>query len=255
MEPTSDLSKFRNLNNDESNVEAVVPIAEELRRLLSSIRDYTNRILKEPTGTLSATQRNLLNKVQKAIENMGGQIDNLFQMTSLATGSVALMPGPIDLLHCIDETVTQARISLSKKELALRMDFPEQIPPLEGTREPVIQIVSNLITNAVGASPNGEEIILAARVQEVEGAKFLFFTVSDAGEGVPPEDLSRVFQPMGLADDPIQGLGASTEGLSIVKNLCKVLDGRVWFDSEVGIGSTFTILMPAAEPASPPSNG
>ena len=70
-------------------------------------------------------------------------------------------------------------------------------------------------------------------------------TISDAGEGISTEDLGRVFQRVEPADYiPIPGLGESSMSLSIVQDLSEAIGGRIWFDSEVGIGSTFTILMP-----------
>jgi signal transduction histidine kinase len=128
------------------------------------------------------------------------------------------------------------------------MDFPEEMPSISGDAEAIIQIVVHLLNNAIGASPEGEEIVVAARLQAAEEADFLLLTFSDAGEGIPTEDLVRVFQPMDQADtEPIQGLGETGIGLSIVKALSEAMGGRVWFDSEVGEGSIFTVLLPVGE--------
>jgi two-component system phosphate regulon sensor histidine kinase PhoR len=232
----------------EPNIEAVASTAKELRRSLSSIHYYTDLMLEETSITISPKQRSILINLQQAIRIMETQIENLFRFAAIEIDTSSLMPEKNDLLYCIDEAVSLASVSLREKELALRMDVPEQIPPLAGEIEPVIKIISHLLDNAIGASPIKEEIILAARVQQVEEAKFVFLTVSDVGEGIPPKDLDRVFQPFDKSDDvPIQGLGVDTEGLSIVKELSEALDGRVWFDSEVGVGSTFTVLMPSVE--------
>lgn len=235
-------------NQKEPNIEAVVSTAKELRRSLSSIHYYTDLMLEEIASTISPKQRSILINLQQAIRIMETQFENLFRFASIEIDTASLMPEENDLLYCIDEAVSLASISLREKELALRMDFPEKIPPLAGEKEPVIKIISHLLDNAIGASPIKEEIILAARVQEVEEAKFVFLTVSDAGEGIPTKDLDRVFQPFDKTNDvAIQGLGVGTEGLSIVKELSEAIDGRVWFDSEVGVGSTFTVLMPSVE--------
>jgi signal transduction histidine kinase len=248
MKQSDDRAAAGKEQQEEPNIEAVVSTAKELRRSLSSIHYYTDLMLEETASTISTKQRNILVNLQQAIRVMETQIENLFRFASIEIDPASLMPEQIDLLHCIDEAVSLASASLRDKELALRMDFPEQIPPLAGEKEPVIKIVSHLLDNAIGASPTKEEIILAARVQEVEEAKFIFLTISDAGEGIPPKDMDRVFQLSEKSDDvPIQGLGAGTEGLSIVKELSEAIDGRVWFDSEVGVGSTFTVLLPSLE--------
>jgi signal transduction histidine kinase len=248
MKQFDDQPTPRKKQQEEPNIEAVVSTAKELHRSLSSIHYYTDLMLEESSSTMSTKQRNILVNLQQAIRIMETQIENLFRFASIEVDPASLLPEQIDLFHCIDEAVSLASASLREKELTLRMDFPEQIPPLAGEKEPVIKIVSHLLDNAIGASPIKEEIILAVRVQEVEEAKFVFLTVSDVGEGIPPKDMDRVFQPIDKSDDvPIQGLGVGTEDLSIVKKLSEAIDGRVWFDSEVGVGSTFTVLMPSVE--------
>jgi signal transduction histidine kinase len=230
------------------DIEVIASIAKELRQSMSSIIEYTDLLLGETVGMLGATQRNFIEHVRSAIEKMEGLADNLLQITAVETSKFSLTPEPVDLLQCIEESVTKASAALRDKKLALRMDLPDQIPPIIGEEGVIVQIVAHLLNNAIGASPEGEEIIIAARIQEAEDAEFVMLTISDAGEGIPIEDLGRVFQRVEPADyAPISGLGDSTMGLSIIQELSEAIGGRIWFDSEVGIGSTFTILMPVTD--------
>jgi len=230
------------------DIEVIASIAKELRQSMSSIIEYTDLLLGETVGMLGATQRNFIEHVRSAIEKMEGLADNLLQITAVETSKFSLTPEPVDLLQCIEEAVTKASAALRDKKLALRMDLPDQIPPVIGEEGVIVQIVAHLLNNAIGASPEGEEIIIAARIQEAEDAEFVMLTISDAGEGIPIEDLGRVFQRVEPADyAPISGLGDSTMGLSIIQELSEAIGGRIWFDSEVGIGSTFTILMPVTD--------
>ena len=227
------------------DVEVIASIAKELHQSMSSITEYTDLLLGETVGTLGTTQRNFIEQVRNSIEKMENLVENLLQITAVETSKLSLTPEPVDLLHCIDEAVSQASAMLGKKKLTLRMDFPDQMHPIVGERGLIVQIITHLLNNAIGASLEGEEIIIAARIQEAEGAEFIMLTISDAGEGIPTEDLGRVFQRVEPADYiPIPGLGESSMSLSTVHDLSEALGGRIWFDSEVGIGSTFTILMP-----------
>ncbi len=98
------------------------------------------------------------------------------------------------------------------------MDFPDQIHPIVGKQGVIVQMLAHLLNNAIGASPEWEEIIIAARIQEAEEAEFIMLTISDAGDGIPIEDLGRVFQPVDPAGYiPIPGLGDSSMSLSIVQ--------------------------------------
>ncbi len=230
-----------------TDMEAAASITNDLRLQMSSILEYAELLLGESVGMLGPTQRSFIEQIQDGIKEMDSLIENLLQITSLEAGPIPT-PGPIDLLHCIEEAVTKASPILREKKIALRMDFPEEMPSISGDAEAVIQIVVHLLNNAINASPEGEEIVVAARLQAAEEADFLLLTFSDAGVGIPTEDLGRVFQPIDQAGtEPIQGLGETGMGLSIVKALSEAMGGRIWFDSEVGEGSIFTVLMPVGE--------
>jgi signal transduction histidine kinase len=236
----------------DADIDAIASIAQEIRQPMSSIQGYTDLLLGESVGLLGAMQKNFLERVRTGIDRMDQLVDNLLQVTTIERGALDLTPSPIDLLRCIEEAVIQVRTTMKEKDLALRMDFPDELPAIMGDEDALIQILFHVLNNAAGASPQSEEIILAARVQQGEEAEFLMLTISDAGEGVPPEDLGRVFERMRETDTvSIPGLGDSGVGLSIVHALSDALGGRVWFDSEVGVGSTVTVLLPLADPNAP----
>jgi signal transduction histidine kinase len=229
------------------DIEAAASVANDLRLKMTSIHEYVELLLGESVGTLGPAQRNFVEQIQDGIKELDSLIENLLQITSLEAGPIAAA-GPIDLLQCIEEAVTKSSSILREKKIALRMDFPEEMPSINGDAQAIIQIVVHLLNNAIGASPEGEEVVVAARLQAAEEADFLLLTFSDAGEGIPTQDLGLVFQPIDRADsEPIQGLGETSMGLSIVKALSEAMGGRVWFDSEVGEGSIFTVLLPVGE--------
>lgn len=243
----------------EPDLQIVASIAQELRQPMSSIMGYTDLLLSESVGLLGAMQRKFLERVRNGIERMGTLLNNMIQVTAIESGSLSLSPGPVDLLACIENAISQTSSILREKNLALRMDLPENLPHVLGDEDATTQIVTHLINNAVGASPDNEEIIIAARIQQAEGAEFLMLTFSDAGEGIPVKDLGRVFKSVYETDDiPIQGLGDSGMSLSIVHALVDAIGGRIWFDSKVGVGSTFTVLLPISStivsPAAEPEN-
>jgi signal transduction histidine kinase len=246
-------SKIPRLNVNELNtdIKAIAKIAIELRQPLSSVMGYTDLLLSESVGILGAAQKQFLERVRSGTDRMGSLLSNLIQIAAIETGMLSLRPGPADLLSCIENAVSQASLELRKRRLALRMDFPDDMPHITGDIDATTHIVMNLLNNAIGASPEGEEIIISARVQEGEHAEFLMLTISDAGEGIPAEDLGRVFQRTQAANEkPIQGLGDQGIGLSIVQSLIDRMGGRVWLDSKMGVGSTFTVLFPLAKTTS-----
>jgi signal transduction histidine kinase len=233
------------------DTDAITSLAQELRQPLSSILGYTELLLGDSVGRLGTTQRQFVERIRTAIDRMRMLLSDLVQITALEMGELTLTPAPIDLLHCIEEAVTQVGNTLREKDLGLRLDFPDEVPAVMGDQGALVQILVHLLSNAAGASPDGAEIGVVARVLDAEPTGFLLLSVKDLGEGVSPIDLGRVFEPLYRADSSlISGLGESSVGLSLVRALCEELSGRVWVESEPGDGSTLSVLLPLAGPLS-----
>lgn len=229
------------------DLEAIATIAQELRQPMSSVLGYTDLLLGESVGLLGAMQRKFLERVRAAVERMGGLIQDLVQMTALESGSLDLQPTQVDLLKCVEDAVGEVSASLRDKRISLQMDFPDEVPAVFGDEMAISQIMVHLLRNAIAATPEGESILLASRVETSPDQGFLMLSVQDSGEGIPPEDLGRVFQRLDQANQSmIPGLGEEGVGLTLVKGLSEALGGRVWVESELGQGSTFTVLMPLA---------
>jgi signal transduction histidine kinase len=109
----------------------------------------------------------------------------------------------------------------------------------------------HLLQNATAASPEGSEISLRAQVEEGdEDLDYVLLQVTDMGEGIPADDLPRVFSSLYRADSAnIQGIGNTGVELAIVKTLVEAHSGRIWVDTEQGKGSTFSILLPVSTAA------
>jgi signal transduction histidine kinase len=119
---------------------------------------------------------------------------------------------------------------------------------LNADRDALQQILIHLLQNASLATPVDGEISLCARMEDRDiQPGYVLIQVSDSGGGIPAEELPRVFSRLYRADNPlIQGVGDTGVGLSIVKTLVEAHGGRIWVDSEIGRGSTFSILLPLA---------
>ncbi len=226
---------------------AITSLAQELRQPLSSILGYTELLLGDAVGRLGTTQRQFIERIRTAIDRMRMLLSDLVQVTAMEMGEMTLTPAPIDLLHCIEEAVTHIGNTLREKDLGLRLDFPDEVPAVMGEQGALVQILVHLLSNAAGASPDGAEIGVIARVLDADPTGFLLLSVKDKGEGVSSIDLGRVFEPLYHAESSlISGLGESGVGLSLVRALCEELSGRVWVESEPGEGSTLSVLLPLA---------
>lgn len=251
----SELKSDGRAGTDRADLEAIASIAQELRQPMSSVMGYTDLLLGESVGLLGAMQRKFLERVHSAVERMGTLLNDLVQLTALESGALELQPTSVDLLGCVEQAVEGTGSALRDKRLALRMDFPDEVPAVHGDPDAFTQILNQLLRNAIAASPEGSEILLSAKVEASQEDGFLMLSVRDSGEGIRPEELGRVFHRLHPASQGmIQGLGDGGAGLSLVKGLSEALGGRVWVESEVDVGSTFTILLPLERAQRPSPN-
>jgi signal transduction histidine kinase len=197
-------------------------------------------------------QRKFLERVKASVERMGGMLDELVQVTTIDGGRLDLTPDMVDLNSVIDEAVSNIISQISEKNIALRVDLPAELPPIQANRDAMQQILSNLLQNAGAATPMDGEISLHGKVEKKENEpSYVLVSVSDQGGGISVEDMPRVFSRLYRADNPlIQGIGETGVGLSIVKTLVEAHKGRIWVDTEQGKGSTFSILLPLVQEVS-----
>ena len=224
--------------------EVLASIVQELRTPMTSITGYTDLLLGESVGILGAMQRQFLQRVKANVERMDGMLDDLIGFTAIDTGNLKIEPEPVDVAKAIEETVMAAAGLMRDRELSVRIELAEQLPRLQADRDSLHQIIKHLLSNAALCSPNNSEILVRAQVP-VEMPNFLLCSVTDRGGGIAPEDRQRAFNRMYRADHPlVQGLGETGIGLSISKTLVEAQGGRIWVDSEMGVGSTFTFVLP-----------
>jgi signal transduction histidine kinase len=229
------------------DVKAITAIAQDLRRPMASILGYTDLLLGETAGDLSPTQEEFLTHVRESTVIMTSMLNDLVHVTAIETGTLDLIPVPVDFLKVIDNSVDQTSTALRKKKVALRMDFPNIMPTVLGDEDALLQIVVHLLNNAIGVSPEEGEIAIVVRRTSMESDQFLTLMIVDQGGGIPPEDISRVFDPVYKTEGlTIIGTSESGMGLSIVRALMEAMGGRVWADSKLGSGTTFTALIPLA---------
>lgn len=229
-------------------VELVTSIAQELRQPLSSVMGYTDLLLGESVGLLGALQRKFLERVRNSTERMNALVDNLIRIAELDPEGQNVQRSPVDLGSVIDDALSLLREPMQEKRIALRVNLPRQMPPLNTDRDALQQILYHLLQNADASTPAGGAISLAALFEEQEDlGEYVLIQVSDSGGGIPEEALPRVFSRVYRAQNPvISGVGDSGVGLTIAETLTKALGGRIWVESQAGVGATFSVLLPLA---------
>jgi signal transduction histidine kinase len=156
------------------------------------------------------------------------------------------MRHPVNLSAVIDDAIALLRAQFQEKRIALRVDLPQHLPELNTDRGALQQILYHLLLNAEAATPAEGELTLRAVIDNQKNVgDFLLIQVSDSGGGIPKKDLPQVFSREYRAENPvITGVGDTGVGLSIAETLTQGLGGRIWAESDPGVGSTFSVLLP-----------
>ncbi len=226
-------------------VEVIASISQELRQPMSSIIGYTDLLMGESVGILGALQRKFIERIKASTERIGDLVDDLIQTTNLETGKMEFKPQPIDLNLIIDNAMAYTSTQIREKNITLRLDLAATAPRILTDRDALQQILIHLLQNATAATQTEGNITLRIKLQDEQDNHFLSIQVSDNGGGITSEDIPRVFARRYRAEHSlIQGLGDTGVGLSIAKTLVEAQNGRIWVETEPGVGSTFSVLMP-----------
>jgi signal transduction histidine kinase len=225
--------------------DVIAAIAQELRQPMSSIVGYTELLLGESVGLLGSMQRKFVERIKASSERMADLIENLIQITNLETGHMVFRPELVDLNLVIDNAMAYTSGQIREKNISLRLDIPETLPAVFTDRDAMQQVLIHLLQNATVVTPPDGTITLRVQLKKENDQNYLAFQVTDSGGGIAPEDLPRVFTHRYRAENPlIQGVGDTSVGLALTKALVEAQKGRIWVETEAGVGSTFSVILP-----------
>ena len=236
-------------------------ISHELRTPLNSILGFSELLLQEEAGPLTERQKRHITNIYSSGTHLLQLINNVLDIAKIESGKIDLHYESFLLSHIVTEVETVIRSLADKKRqtLAIKTD---DIPFIVADRVKFKQILYNLLSNAVKFTPEGGTITLAAEAtnaanlpSQVRGPvffseknNFLKLSVKDSGIGIKREDLDRIFSEFEQVDS---GLSRKYEGtglgLALTKRLIELHGGEIFVESQDGVGSTFTIVMPLAD--------
>lgn len=248
-----ELEKSPGRHKPSEQAEVIASISQELRQPMSSVVGYTDLLLGESVGILGALQRKFVERIKASTERIGSLIDDMIQVTTLETGLADLKPEPIDINLIIDNAMAYTSSQVREKNISMHLDLPKKVATLYADREALQQILIHLLQNAGAATPIDGTVRLKVQTTSEEGQDYVMIQVTDNGGGILAQDMPRVFTRLYRADNVlIQGIGDTGVGLSIAKALTEAQHGRIWVESQPGVGATFSVLLPIAkEPAEP----
>jgi len=177
-------------------------------------------------------------------ERLTGLINDLLDLAKIEAGRFEFRMAPLDLRSVVDQACAATAALYEVAGLPLEVRQPAVAPTILGDRDRLVQVVINLLSNAVKFTPAGQ-VTIATSVAPGQ----VVVTVRDTGKGIPAEDRERVFEPFRQASDTMpDGPRGTGLGLPIARQIVEAHGGRMWLESEPGVGSAFSFSLPALPP-------
>ena len=244
-----DVTKERQL--ERIRVDFVANVSHELRTPLTTIRGYAETLLNED-ATRTKAQEQFVVKILTHTSRLSRLVSELLELSRLESGDVELKRTPCHLNTFYAPILDVFEPILEESELVLRWEIPEGLPPVSVDQQLFMQVLVNLIDNAIKYTPDGGEITVTAETRPCETAvasdinsEEMVMHVRDTGIGIPMESQSRVFERFYRVDKGrAREMGGIGLGLAITKHIVLCHNGQIWLESALGRGSTFHVAIP-----------
>lgn len=236
---------------DAMKSEFVSVASHELRTPLSAIKNAVQLVLNGKTGEINETQAKFLTMAERNINRLTNILNNLLDLSRIESGKMEMNFQELDLKGVIEFVSNSLKLQAENKSIQLKCDIADPLPKVYGDREKVEQILTNLIGNAIKFTPEGGEILIMAKPfsgDENRYKKMVSISIQDSGIGIPEEHLSQIFEKFHQVEGSLhRSIGGTGLGLAITKGLVEVHQGKIWVESKLGKGSTFTFTLPISE--------
>jgi signal transduction histidine kinase len=228
---------------DKMKTDFISVVSHELRTPLTTVKAFVELIMMKPA--MPEQQRlKLMTTINAEADRLTRLISDLLDIARIEEGSLKWRMEEVSLEDVILSSIAGVRPLLENKGIKLTTAFNSPLPALSGDRDRLIQVVTNILSNAVKFTFTGGSIHIAARQEPVPDGEIIV-EISDTGMGIPAQDLELIFERFQRSGDQltstIEGTGL---GLAIARQIVEYHGGRIWAASTHGKGSTFTFTLP-----------
>lgn len=254
------ITTFRDMTRqaevDRMKSEFVSNVSHELRTPMTSIKGYTDLLLMGAAGELPSSQRRLLDAIRRNADRLKSLVDDLLEISWIETGQSDLKRENISVADIIENEINDhvtGRIQHEGKSIDFVLDLEADLPPVFADPEKVTRIIMNLVDNAINYTQDGGKVtVRAAAGIDDQGAPAVEMKIMDTGVGISQQYLERIFERFYRVEDgTIQETPGTGLGLSIVRSLVEMHGGEIAVESQLGVGSTFKVLLPCSYNGTP----
>jgi PAS domain S-box-containing protein len=214
-------------------------VSHELRTPLASIKGFTSMLLDYGKRLKPSEKREYLETIDKNADRLVELIEQLLEMSRLGAGMLSIRKKPTNIISLCRSAITEARMRAVNHIFIL--DLPKKLPQIEIDDRRIRQVLDHVLDNAVKYSKTGTEITLSVR--KTDGN--MLFVIADHGSGISPEDMPHIFERMFISRQKARNTNSGAGlGLTICKGLIEAHDGKIWVESEEGVGSKCFFTLP-----------
>jgi signal transduction histidine kinase len=229
------------LQADAEKSEILGVAAHDLKNPLNEIMGFAKLIVTKKNASMEQVQEDA-REILKASTHMHQLVSDLLDMQAIEEGSFVLKKAFFDLAEPTAEVVSDHLPVAARKQIALELESAQEAAVVQADHSAVLQVLNNLISNAIKYSPPGRAIFVRVRVEGADAVA----EVQDQGPGISPEDRAHLFKKFArLSARPTAGESSTGLGLSIVKRLMDLMGGTVVCHSAPGQGATFVVRFPS----------
>ncbi|MEZ4670519.1 MAG: GAF domain-containing protein [Anaerolineae bacterium] len=237
---------------NESKSEFVSFVAHELKTPMTSMKGFADLLVNGMAGELNPQQKNFLNTIRTNIDRMNTLVSDLNDVTKLQTNNMQIELASVDFANIVNETLRPLTKQIEDKQQKLTLKLPERLPYITADQNRLIQVMTNLVSNAWKYSPQGSQISISAEViaknLDAKGRDLgpaLHVVVQDQGIGMSEEDVMKLFTPYFRSDNPEARQQPGTGlGLTITRGIIQRHNGNIWVESRLGQGTGFHFTVP-----------
>lgn len=229
--------------------EFLASMSHELRTPINAIVGYAALLLEGMFGALSDQQREPLERTRSAADHLRALIDDILDLAKIEAGKMQFALEPLSLAEVVREASQQMEPMIRRKSLTYTVDVAPDAPLIVSDRTKLKQVLLNILSNAMKfTNRGGVSVVVRPHAMGVR------IDVNDTGIGIKPEHLSVIWEDFRQVDQSrTREFGGTGLGLSITRKLVERLGGSISVESIVGVGTSFTILLPLEAPAQPGS--
>lgn len=215
-------------------------MSHELRTPLNAIINFSKFLAKGIPGPVNEEQLQLIGSIAESGQHLLNLINDVLDMSKIEAGSLKLyVENNINLHQIIEAAIQYTHPLLAEKPVVVQKDIPATVPLIKGDRKRLLQIFLNVLSNACKFTDEG-----MVRVSTQERDNTLIISIEDTGAGIAPTDAAHVFTAFKQTDSGLRQGGGTGLGMPISQKLIEAHGGRIWFESQIGVGTTFYIELP-----------